>query len=249
MENTENKNEINIKLKNELAIQFRSLRSMVTKNLGKPASNIEVMISLFRALLQRQAIESKIISIRKQQEQEIEELKTLHKQEIAELQHKLDDFGVNTFELLRESINKPQVQPNIIIQAGALAQNTTQQQYTPSLVPPPKPPMIEGLQKLPNDVLDEINAKFRPENFIDGQLKPSLMSKQEWEIPTPIEEKEEKKELTITLNDPKDENQTWNGTKPMMYCNEEKTNECTLIHKDYFISIISKINETAKYLF
>ena len=33
----------------------------------------------------------------------------------------------------------------------------------------------------------------------------------------------------------------------LMYCNEEKINECTLIHKDYFISIISKINETAKY--
>lgn len=33
----------------------------------------------------------------------------------------------------------------------------------------------------------------------------------------------------------------------LMYCNEEKTNECTLIHKDYFVSIISKINETAKY--
>lgn len=33
----------------------------------------------------------------------------------------------------------------------------------------------------------------------------------------------------------------------LMYCNEEKTNECTLIHKDYFISIIEKINETAKY--
>jgi DNA modification methylase len=33
----------------------------------------------------------------------------------------------------------------------------------------------------------------------------------------------------------------------LMYCNEEKINECTLIHKEYFISIIEKINETAKY--
>jgi site-specific DNA-methyltransferase (adenine-specific) len=32
----------------------------------------------------------------------------------------------------------------------------------------------------------------------------------------------------------------------LMYSNEEKVNECTVIHKDLFSSLISKINETAK---
>ena len=167
--------------------------------MGKPANNIDVMIYLLKDSLKIQAIESKMISIKNKQQKEIEDLKALHKLEIQALQDKIEQRSNDTFELLRETINRPQ--PNIIIQAGALAQNTTQQ-YSPSLVPPPRPPKIEGLQKMPDEVLEEINAKFRPENFIDGQLKPSLMSKQDWDIPTPIKEKEEKtekKELIITL--------------------------------------------------
>lgn len=95
--------EINLNLKNELALTFNYFRSQVSNDRKKKASNIDVMVALFQAMKVKRVMESKIQS----------------------LQAKITSLNTDIMGLLRDSINRP-----INIQVGALAQATTQQ-WTP----------------------------------------------------------------------------------------------------------------------
>ena len=97
-------------------------------------------------------------------------VKRVMESKIASLNANIAKLNTDIMELLRDSINRP-----INIQVGALAQATAQ-----IPVAPPKP--APQLSDTADPYIKELDAKFRAENYVNGQLKPSLMMAQEWEV-------------------------------------------------------------------